>query len=116
MGWGVCQVQDATAGAHSIQEISDKARSESHDVETTSSCSSRCAGFATRKVQSEARVEKTAAAKVQSDARRSQQRSRHLCSLPRTDQENNLGLNPEAGLNLRKTRDSTRKRDKTRDW
>ena len=59
MGGGVLQVQDATAGPESIQEISDKAHSESCDVETTSSCSSQCAGFVTHEVQS--KVEKTAA-------------------------------------------------------
>ena len=59
MGAGVLQVQDTTAGSESIQGISDKAHSKSRDVETMSLCSSRCAGFATRKVQSE--VEETAA-------------------------------------------------------
>ena len=42
--------QAPTAFARSL----DKARSESRDVETTSLCLSRCVGFATREVQSEA--------------------------------------------------------------
>ena len=54
MGRGVLQVQDATASSESAQEISDKARSESRDVETASLCLLWCAGFATREVQGEA--------------------------------------------------------------
>ena len=95
-GWGRDQAQDTTADADGIREISDKARSESRDVETTSSCSSRCAGFATQEVQSE--VGKTAAVIKSSsslfDARHNQQRSRRLCSSSTTEQP---GTQPGSG-------------------
>ena len=103
-GWGRVQAQDATAGTDGIREISDKARSKSCDVETTSLCSSWCAGFATREVQSEASAR----------LRRPPPQS----SPVRVRRETRPTAEPPPVLvveNPRTARDSTRKQDTTPD-
>ena len=102
MGGGVFKYKTRQQAPAAFKiEISDKAHSESRDVETTSSCSSRCAGLATREVQSEAST-RSRRPPPQKCSPTQDAVSSGAAACAHRRQQNNPGLNPEAGLNSRR--------------